>query len=156
MSIKLINTEERSSFSTKQTYCKKVHALKFAIAKAACTFSIFGQTKHTRHLSFQYFFFIILFDLFFSLFICIIWWQSNSAQSNGWSPVIDQTSIAWLGWYFHNKSFGLARSKKIFSSFLTITVIAYVHTWNINCKLFPFLLAPSIYLSQTACFANSR
>ena len=156
MSIKLINTEDRSSFSTKQTYCKKVHALKFAIAKAACTFIIFGQTKHTRHLSFQYFFFSILFDLFFSLFICIIWWQSNSVQSNGWSPVIDQTSIAWLGRYFRNKSFGLARSKKIFSSFLTITVIAYVHTWNINCKLFPFLLAPSIYLSQTACFANSR
>lgn len=149
MSIKLINTEDRSSFSTKQTYCKKVHALKFAIAKAACTFSIFGQTKHTRHLSFLYFLLksIAVFYLFFSLFICIIWWQSNSAQSNGWSPVIDQTSIAWLGRYFRNKSFGLARSKKIFSSFLTITVIVYVNTWNINCKLFPFLLAPSIYLS---------
>ena len=149
MSIKLINTEDRSSFSTKQIYCKKVHALKFAIAKAACTFSIFGQTKHTRHLSFLYFLLksIAVFYLFFSLFICIIWWQSNSAQSNGWSPVIDQTSIAWVGRYFHNKSFVLARSKKIFSSFLTITVIVYVHTWNINCKLFPFLLAPSIYLS---------
>lgn len=149
MSIKLINTEDRSSFSTKQIYCKKVHALKFAIAKAACTFSIFGQTKHTRHLSFLYFLLksIAVFYLFFSLFICIIWWQSNSAQSNGWSPVIDQTSIAWLGRYFRNKSFGLARSKKIFSSFLTITVIVYVNTWNINCKLFPFLLAPSIYLS---------
>lgn len=149
MSIKLINTEDRSSFSTKQIYCKKVHALKFAIAKAACTFSIFGQTKHTRHLSFLYFLLksIAVFYLFFSLFICIIWWQSNSAQSNGWSPVIDQTSIAWLGRYFRNKSFGLARSKKIFSSFLTITVILYVNTWNINCKLFPFLLAPSIYLS---------
>lgn len=72
MSIKLINTEDRSSFSTKQTYCKKVYALKFAIAKGACTFSIFGQTKHTRHLSFQYFMLksIAVFDLIY-FFLCL-------------------------------------------------------------------------------------
>ena len=71
MSIKLINTEDRSSFSTKQTYCKKVHALKFAIAKAACTFSIFGQTKHTRHLSFQYFFFSVFYLIYFFLYFYV-------------------------------------------------------------------------------------
>ena len=71
MSIKLINTEDRSSFSTKQTYCKKVHALKFAIAKAACTFIIFGQTKHTRHLSFQYFFFSVFYLIYFFLYFYV-------------------------------------------------------------------------------------
>lgn len=71
MSIKLINTEDRSSFSTKQTYCKKVHALKFAIAKAACTFIIFGQTKHTRHLSFQYFFFSVFYLIYFFLYLYV-------------------------------------------------------------------------------------